>query len=133
MCTTIQNSIVVYCWGGGGRFIIIEIDYIENFTYCSTVLVLYLDLMNFFQTCTTPNPVSELLTVMYDVRDWLLPINPQLHNISHPHVFVLKKNDSASVVLKYKNWSRDENWQPSNDPNKGLEILQKVCMIYTCI
>jgi hypothetical protein len=64
--------------------------------------------MSFFRTSFTPNPVPELLEVMYNVRDWLSPINPQLHNISNPHVFVLAKSDTGSVVLKYKNWSRDE-------------------------
>ena len=92
------------------------------------VIFLNLDLMSLFQNSFTPNPVAELLTVMYNVKDWLLPINPHLHNISNPHAFVLSRNTVGSVVLKYKHWSRDETWLPSDDPDEGLEILNHVCI-----
>jgi hypothetical protein len=68
---------------------------------------------------------------MYDVRDWLRQINPGLHNISNPHVFVLLKNVSGSVVLRYKQWSRDQGWLPEKDPTKGIEMLKHVCTVAT--
>ena len=42
-------------------------------------------------------------------------------------MFVIEKNVEGAVVLRYKNWSRDTEWKPSNDPNKGIVLLTKVC------
>jgi len=40
----------------------------------------------------------------------------------------LKENSDGDVVLKYKNWSRDKMWKPSNLTDEGLVIL-KVCYL----
>lgn len=81
------------------------------------------DLMSLFKGSYTPSPVPILLEVMFDVREWL-------HNISNPHVFFMKKSSTGSVVLKYKQWSRDNDWLPANDNiDGGLEILKQV---YCC-
>jgi hypothetical protein len=71
---------------------------------------------------------------MYDVKEWLKPINPMLHSISSPYIFVIEENMEAAVVLRYKNWSRDTEWKPSNDPNKGIVLLTTVCAwIFFCL
>ncbi|XP_028417597.1 uncharacterized protein LOC114542047 [Dendronephthya gigantea] len=61
---------------------------------------------------------------MYNVRDWLAPVNMSLHNISNPHIFVITKNGTGDVVLRYKNWSRDTNWLPSDNAEKGITIIK---------
>ena len=84
-------------------------------------------MLSLFKASYTPSPEAVLLNRMYDVKEWLKPINPSLHNISNPHMFVIEKNVEGAVVLRYKNWSRDTEWKPSNDPNKGIVLLTKVC------
>jgi hypothetical protein len=84
------------------------------------------DLQALFKECYTPAPVPVLLEEMFDVREWLKPINPQLHNISNPHVFVLTKTATGSVLLRYKKWSRDNEWHPNNSDACGIEILKQV-------
>jgi amino acid transporter len=72
---------------------------------------------------------------MFDVREWLKTINPILRNISNPHIFVIVKNGKGDVVLRYKHWSRDTEWKPSKDPNKGIVMLTAVCIfeiLYSC-
>ena len=66
---------------------------------------------------------------MYNVRDWLAPINLALHNITNPHIFVITKNTTGDVVLRYKNWSRDTEWLPSKDSDKGITIVKQVSRI----
>lgn len=89
------------------------------------VYISSLDLIALFKDCYTPSPVPVLLESMFDVREWLAPVNPQLHNISNPHVFFLTKNTNGSVVLRYKQWSL-----PSKEPNKCIEIIKQVCIIF---
>ena len=69
---------------------------------------------------------------MFDVREWLKTINPSLRNISNPHIFVIVKNGKGDVVLRYKHWSRDTEWKPSKDPNKGIVMLTAVCILKYC-
>lgn len=89
--------------------------------------ILSTDLMSLFKDSYTPSPVPILLEVMFNVRDWLKPVNPQLHNIPNPHIFVLRKNTTGAVVLKYKQWSRDDDWLPANETGEGgFEILKEV-------
>lgn len=72
----------------------------------------------------TPSPYVEFVDVIYDVRSWLRAAETELHNISNPHCFVMKENSDGDVVLKYKNWSRDKMWKPSNLTDEGLVILK---------
>ncbi len=84
------------------------------------------DLQALFKQCYTPAPVPVLLEEMFDVREWLKPVNPQLRNISNPHVFVLTKTATGSVLLRYKKWSRDKQWHPNYNDASGIEILKQV-------
>ena len=79
-----------------------------------------------FKESYTPAPVPILLNTMYDVKGWLKEINPQLHNITNPHIFVIEKNEAGDVVLRYKNWSRCEKWKPAKNPNEAMLLLIKV-------
>lgn len=74
----------------------------------------------------TPSPFVEFVDVIYDVRTWLASAEAELHNITNPHCFVIKEATNGDVVLKYKNWSRDKTWKPSNVTDEGIVILQ-VC------
>jgi hypothetical protein len=80
-----------------------------------------------FKESYTPDPEPILLKNMYDVKAWLKDINPELHNISNPHIFLIEKNRAEDVVLRYKNWSRDEKWKPAKDPDKAILFLRAVC------
>ena len=100
---------------------------------CSYSFISPPDLMALFKDSYTPSPVPVLLEIMFDVREWLTPVNPQLHNISNPHIFFLTKNANGSVVLRYKQWSRDNEWLPSKDPSKCIEIIKQVCKNFTSI
>jgi hypothetical protein len=68
---------------------------------------------------------------MFDIMEWLVTVNAQLHNISNTHVFVIQKNTANIVVriLLYKNWSRDLEWKPDKDPANGFSILTLVCRL----
>lgn len=71
----------------------------------------------------TPKPHAELLKQVFDIRTWMADITIDLHNIINPHCFVLRKSSRGDVVLKYKNWTRDEEWKPSNNVDDGIVIL----------
>ena len=92
--------------------------------------------MDALRKAYTPSPHVELMEVMYDIREWLQPAAIKLHNITTPHCFVIQKNVSGNVVLRYKNWSQDREWLPSKNPQEGINIL-KVCIsnkgLTTCI
>jgi hypothetical protein len=96
---------------------------------CIHVYILFSDLMSLFKESYTPAPFPVLLEMMFDVREWLQPVNPQLHNISNPHIFCLIKNAAGSAVLRYKQWSREKEWLPSGDLNKCIEIIKQVCIL----
>ena len=84
-------------------------------------------MMSLFKESYTPEPEPILLIEMFDVKSWVKPVNLHVHNISHPHVFVLEKNAEGGVVLRYKRWSRDMEWKPvSDDPSKEVVILKPV-------
>ena len=72
----------------------------------------------------TPSPHVEFVKVMYDVRKWLTSARAELHNITNPHCFVLREASNGDVVLKYKNWSRDKEWKPSNIRDEGVVVLE---------
>jgi hypothetical protein len=84
-------------------------------------------MMTFFKESYSPSPIPQLLDQMYDIKEWLTPVNAQLHNISNPHVFLIQKNPANVAVLKYKHWSRDREWKPDVDPASGIPILAPVC------
>jgi hypothetical protein len=86
-------------------------------------------MMTMFEGSNSPSPIAFLLDQMFDIREWLTPVNAQLHNISNPHVFLIQKNTANIVVLMYKNWSRDLEWKPHNDPANGIPILTPVCRL----
>jgi len=71
----------------------------------------------------TPKPHAELIKKMFDIRTWMADITIDLHNIINPHCFVLRKSRKGDVVLKYKNWTRDSEWKPSNNLDDGMVIL----------
>ena len=75
----------------------------------------------------TPSPHVEFIDVIFDVKEWLRPAKMELHNITNPHCFVLKEAPNGDVVLKYKNWSRDESLKPSDSLNAGVVVLE-VCI-----
>ena len=52
-------------------------------------LVTFSDMLSLFKASYTPSPEAVLLNRMYDVKEWLKPINPSLHNISNLHMFVI--------------------------------------------
>lgn len=83
-------------------------------------------MMTKFKESYSPSPVPVLLDRMFDIKEWLSPINAQLHNISNPHVFLIEKNLLDVVVLRYKNWTRDAEWKPDKDSSKGIPILKPV-------
>lgn len=72
----------------------------------------------------TPSPHVEFIYAMYDVRSWLNAASTELHNITNPHCFVLKEGSSGDVVLKYKHWSSDKAWRPSDVTDKGVTVLE---------
>lgn len=72
----------------------------------------------------TPTPCVEFVDVMYDVRTWLASAEAELHNIINPHCFVIKEATNGDVVLKYKKWSRDKAWKPSNVTDEGVVVLK---------
>ena len=84
------------------------------------------DMIVLFKESYTPSPEPILLENMYNVKTWLKYIKPNLHNISHPHLFVFEKNQAGDVVLRYKNWSRDKDWKPAKDPNEAIVLLKSV-------
>lgn len=61
---------------------------------------------------------------MFDIRGWMNDIRIDLHNISNPHCFVLEENSKGDVVLRYKNWTRDEKWLPSGNADDCLPVLK---------
>ena len=71
----------------------------------------------------TPKPHAEVITEMFDIKSWMANITTDLHNIINPHCFVLRKSSKGDVVLKYKNWTRDRDWKPSNNLDDGLVVL----------
>ena len=85
-----------------------------------------LDLTKHFEESYTPSPAAVELEHMYDIRDWIAPIKCELHNITNPHTFVIKKNEAGKIVLRYKHWSGDTEWLPSKDAGDGIEILKEV-------
>jgi len=81
------------------------------------------ELPQFITESYTPMPHAELLALMFDIKTWMKDITIDLHNIINPHCFVLRKSSKGDVVLKYKNWSRDTEWKPSNNLDDGIVIL----------
>ena len=61
---------------------------------------------------------------MYNGRSWLKVASTELHNITNPHCFVLKEASSDDVVLKYKHWSSDKLWRPSDVTEEGVIVLE---------
>ena len=98
------------------------------YSYVSKVALLYLllDLTKHFEESYTSSPAAVELEHMYDIRDWIAPIKCELHNITNPHTFVIKKNEAGKIVLRYKHWSGDTEWLPSKDAGDGIEILKEV-------
>ena len=91
-------------------------------------------MMSLFKESYTPSPTPVLLKEMFDVRSWLKPINPQLRNISNPHIFVIEKSSvTGDVQLRYKHWSRDKLWKPSKTPGEELVVLKHVSTVEAVI
>ena len=86
--------------------------------------ILLTDLMDALRRAYTPAPHVELMEVMFHIRSWIKPVAISLHNITNPHCFVIQKAASGDVVLRYKNWSRDKEWLPSQDPMECIQILK---------
>ena len=93
---------------------------VQEQLFCPCII----ELIEAVKQAFTPSPLVEFVDVMYDVREWLRPAKAELHNISNPHCFVLKEATNGDVVLKYKHWSRDEEWKPSSVISDGVVVLE---------
>ena len=95
-------------------------NYILRLNNCCCIA----ELMQAVTEAYSPSPCLEFVDLMYDVRTWMAATEAELHNITNPHCFVLKESSSGDVVLKYKNWSRDKHWKPSNATDEGVVVLE---------
>lgn len=82
------------------------------------------ELVNAVRNSYNPAPHVEILTMMFDIRNWMAPARMDIRNISNPHCFVLEENSKGDVVIRYKNWSRDKEWRPSRNPDECITVLQ---------
>ena len=80
--------------------------------------------MNALGEAYTPAPHVELMTTMFNLKKWMKPVSVPLHNITNPHCFVIEKSAGGDVMLRYKNWSREQEWLPSKNPDECIKILK---------
>ena len=79
--------------------------------------------MELIQESFSPRPETSILQYVYDIRAWLQDEKIEgLHNIVYPHCFKLFKCEDGNVKLKYKNWSNDDIWLPTD--SDGINILK---------
>lgn len=99
------------------------------FSYCSFFLLYFLELLDAVEKSYSPTPHVEVLDIMYDIRSWMAPARLEIHNISNPHSFVLEETSTGDVILRYKNWSKDKEWQPSKNPDDCIPVLKVGCSL----
>ncbi|XP_028517987.1 uncharacterized protein LOC114576108 [Exaiptasia diaphana] len=83
----------------------------------------FLELLEAIARSSSPTTCVQLITSMFNIREWVEPARVELHNISNAHCFVIKRSTgpNCEVVLKYKQWSRDNEWLP---PGSGIPVLK---------
>ena len=99
---------------------------VPNDVIDSLSLLWLTELMEAVEQSYTPSPYVEFVDAMYDVRSWLDAASAELHNITNPHCFVLKEASNGDIVLKYKHWSSDNTWKPSDVTDEGVVVIE-VC------
>ena len=65
-----------------------------------------------------PQPEVVELTGVYDVKSWMMPHVPPLHDHLKAHAFKFEKNN-GSTRMYYKEWSYDKLWIPES----GIDML----------
>ena len=66
------------------------------------------------------SPEPELIEVdrVYDMKEWMLPCVPPLHNHLKAHLFKFERGEKG-IRMYYKEWSSDKFWLP----NSGIILL----------
>ena len=83
------------------------------------------DLLNLIHRSSTPNPCTELLNAVWDIKSW---INPHLADTFeqhfHYHVYRFTMGGSGVVEMHYKQFSTMV-WEPSKDGVQlaGMKLL----------
>ena len=76
-------------------------------------------LLQVIHQSSTPNPTTELLKGVWDIKAWIIPFLAPLTGHSKYLVFRFTMGKSGKAKLHYKRYS-DSPWEPDGD---GLEVI----------
>lgn len=85
-------------------------------------MVAHLDLKLVIEKSFTPVPLVVEIDRICDIKEWLLPHTPILHDHLKAHQFKFELGEDGITRMYYKEWSTDPFWLPE----AGMRILQEV-------
>lgn len=66
-----------------------------------------------------PTPDTAEIEEVYDIKKWMKPHTPNLHDHLKAHQFKFEKNQEGHSKMFYKEWSIDPFWLP----HSGISLL----------
>ena len=66
-----------------------------------------------------PHPEVVEITEVHDVKEWMCPHTPPLHDHLKAHQFKFIRNPQGKTKMFYKEWSTDPFWLPQS----GISLL----------
>lgn len=92
-------------------------SYIDWFTITFAIL----DLLKIIEKSFTPLPEVVEIKDVRDIKEWLLPHTPPLHDHLKAHQFKFQLGRDGVSRMYYKEWSSDPFWLPDS----GMCLLQE--------
>ena len=77
------------------------------------------ELKSVIQRSFKPTPNTVEIDEVYDVKKWMKPHTPNLHDHLKAHQFKFEKNQQGYSKMFYKEWSIDPYWLP----HTGISLL----------
>ena len=76
------------------------------------------DLKLSFHSSYTPSPKVRDLLEVWDVKQWMRECIEDIHTHTRPHHYIFRLVE-GQVEIKYKYWSTDRKWRPSQKGEAG--------------
>lgn len=93
----------------------------KYYNFSAVIISLIIDLKKVIEKSFTPIPEVVEVENVRDIKEWLLPHTPPLHDHLKAHQFKFEPGRDGVSRMYYKEWSSDPFWLPES----GMCLLQE--------